>query len=273
MSANDTVGKTLLVAFLLCIACSVLVSASVVMLKDKQQENKELDRKRNILAAAGLLEPGKNVETLFQSVEVKVVDFKTGEYVEMADPQNYDQRKAAKDPKQNMRLQAGEDIAGIKRRAPYGTVYLAKNSSGAVERIILPIHGYGLWSTLYGFLALEKDAETVAGLGFYEHAETPGLGGEVDNPQWKAQWLGKKIYDGSGNPAISMFKGQVTSATPDAEHKFDALAGATLTSRGVENLVNFWTGELGFGPYLKKLKSSAELNSDLTVTTPGIVAE
>src|SRR5690606_8511703 len=125
----------------------------------------------------------------------RIVDLDTGEYVEpeivgRKEALAYDQRKAAKDPKLSSALPGDIDIASIKRRVKYAKVYLVQNE-GELEKIILPVSGYGLWSTLHGFIALEKDANTIVGLGFYEHAETPGLGGEVDNPRWKAVWQGK----------------------------------------------------------------------------------
>lgn len=254
--SNDSVSKTLTVALLLCVVCSVLVSLSAVGLKPLQQQNKELDRKKNILAAADLLDPSVPVVEAFKSIEAKLVDFDSGDYVSEVDASTYDQRRAAGDPSRSRALAGKEDVAGIKRRANYGLVYLARDEAGAVSKIILPVKGYGLWSTLYGFLALEADAMTVAGLGFYEHAETPGLGGEVDNPEWKKQWVGKRVLNDAGEPAIEMFKGKVLPSTPNGEHKFDALSGATLTSRGVENLMRFWVSDLGYGPYLKRLRKS-----------------
>ena len=118
--------------------------------------------------------------------------------------------------------------------------------------MVLPIHGYGLWSTLYGFIALEGDLETIVGLGFYSHGETPGLGGEVDNPSWKAQWVGKKLYDSQGELAIQVVKGK---AAPGDVNSVDGLSGATLTSRGVSNLVNFWLGDDAFGTFLSTAKA------------------
>ena len=90
-------------------------------------------------------------------------------------------------------------------------------------------------------------------MGFYEHAETPGLGGEVDNPLWKAKWIGKEIYNPQGEVAIQLLKGGVGPATSNAQYKVDSLAGATLTSRGVENLVHYWLGDNGFKPFLKHI--------------------
>ena len=267
MSSNDSTGKTLLVATLLCIVCSIVVSTAAVALKGQQVQNKLQDKNRNILAAANMLEPGKSVQEIFKNrLEVKLVNLDTGEYLTpekateqwqqeaLQNPVAYDQRKAAKTPEKNEVLSGKEDIANIKRQAKYATVYLAKDEQGKVETIILPVHGYGLWSTLYGFLALETDTTTVVGLGFYEHAETPGLGGEVDNPNWKALWPGKKVYDEDGDVSIRLVKGSVDPSTPNAEHKVDALGGATLTSNGVQNLLHFWLGENGFGPYLQKVR-------------------
>jgi Na+-transporting NADH:ubiquinone oxidoreductase subunit C len=106
---------------------------------------------------------------------------------------------------------------------------------------------------LYGFVALESDANTIAGLGFYEHGETPGLGGEVDNPRWKALWEGKRAYR-DGQVAINVAKGAVNPQSSGANWQVDGLSGATLTSRGVSNLVQFWLGAEGFQPYLTNLR-------------------
>lgn len=253
MSAkNESVGKTLLVAFLVCVVCGVVVATAAVSLRPVQTKNQLLDKRKNILQAAGLYEAGVDVNEVFKSIEHRFVDIDTGEYVEM--PESYDQRKAASDPKLSERLSSEEDIASIKRQAKVAEVFLARKDNGELSRIILPVHGYGLWSTLYGFLALEPDANTIKGLGFYEHAETPGLGGEVDNPKWKALWKGKKLYGEQGEVEIQVIKGTVNSKTPNAEHKVDGLAGATLTSNGVSNLLRFWVGENGFGPYLKRMQ-------------------
>jgi Na+-transporting NADH:ubiquinone oxidoreductase subunit C len=254
VSSNDSVKKTLIVAFCLCIVCSVIVSTAAVVLKPAQEVNKTLDRKRNILAAAGMLQEGVSVEEQFKQVRARVVDLRTGRFADDVDPAEYDQRKAAKDPALSDRLTAEQDQAKISRREHYAIIYLVEDANGDVDKIILPMHGYGLWSTLYGFLALESDGNTVAGLGFYEHAETPGLGGEVDNPRWKAFWPGKQVYR-DGQVEIGLIKGSVDPGNANAAWQIDGLAGATLTANGVTNLVQFWLGENGFQPFLDNLKS------------------
>lgn len=253
MASNDSISKTIIVALALCIVCSVIVSTAAVMLRPAQQANKDLDRKTNILAAAGMLKDGVSVEEQFARIKTRAVDMATGKFTDAVDVETYDQRKASKDPAMSTDL-GDDDLAKIGRRAKYSLVYVVESESG-IDKIILPIKGYGLWSTLYGFVALESDLNTVAGLGFYEHAETPGLGGEVDNPNWKAQWVGKKSYDAENKQALTVIKGSVDNSRPEAIHQVDGLSGATLTSRGVDHLIKFWMGDDGFAPFLANLRA------------------
>jgi len=264
MSANnDSIQKTILVAVLLCLVCSIIVAGSAVSLKPIQVKNKLEDKKKNILAAAGLLVPGESIDEQFKQVTTRIVNLETGEYATEAElgklaeagypVATFDQKKLAKDPKFSEKLAGSEDPASIKRQEEYAAVYLVEKE-GQIDRIILPVHGYGLWSTLYGFVALEGDAETIAGLGFYSHAETPGLGGEIDNPSWKATWKGKQLYNDSGALAIDVIKGKVDPSSPKAKNQVDGLSGATLTSKGVANLMQFWLGEQGFAAYLASFK-------------------
>jgi Na+-transporting NADH:ubiquinone oxidoreductase subunit C len=130
-------------------------------------------------------------------------------------------------------------------------VFLIKQpGSDKIQQVVLPVYGKGLWGTLYGYLALKSDLETIQGITFYSHKETPGLGGEVDNPLWKAQWDGRKLFDENGKPASLVFKGTAPSDDPYA---VDGLSGATITSRGVTNLIRYWASDEGYGPFLKKL--------------------
>ncbi|OOY69427.1 Na(+)-translocating NADH-quinone reductase subunit C [Solemya velum gill symbiont] len=251
---NDSQTKTIVVALALCLVCSIIVAAAAVGLRPLQEANKALDKQRYILSVAGLDISGNIQATFDQSIETRLVDLASGDYVEEMDAAGYDQRKAAKDPQQNLTLSSDVDIASIKARAKIASIYLVKNGD-TITRVILPVHGYGLWSTLYGFLAIEPDGNSVYGLKFYDHAETPGLGGEVDNPKWQAKWNGKQLLDANGKQALNVLKGNVSPDSKFFQHEIDGLAGATLTSRGVSNLVRFWTGANGFGPYLTKFKN------------------
>ncbi len=211
--SNDSIKKTLLVTILLSLVCSVVVSAAAVFLKPKQDLNKVVDVQRNILAISGLTDnagalTNMQVAELFKQIKPRLVNLETGKFVDAseADINAYDQRVAAKDPKESHALAAAQDIASIKRQANVAKVYVIEKG-GKLGTLILPVHGYGLWSTLYGFMALEGDLNTVAGLGFYEHGETPGLGGEVDNPNWKSKWTGKEVYDNKGSVETGRYQG------------------------------------------------------------------
>lgn len=259
---KDSLSNTFVVAIAVCLVCSVIVSGFAVALKPTQQLNKELDQKQNILRAAGLLQEGSNqsadgrgVDELFAEFEIRVVDLESGRYLDDVDPATFDPIKAAKDSSQSMALNAEDDIATLRRRENASLVYI-KRSDGRIDKLVLPVRGYGLWGTLFGYLALEPDLQTISGLGFYTHKETPGLGGEVDNPRWKAQWSGVQLFDAQGAPDIRLVKRRLPESDPQAAYEVDALSGATFTTRGVENLVKFWTGEMGFGPYIARLKAN-----------------
>ncbi len=253
--SNDHPFKIVFVAVVLCLVCAVLVSAAAIGLRPQQAANALLAKQTNILQVAGLYQTGADVREVFnEQIEQRVVDLRTGTFTDEVDPATYDARDAVRDPELSSSLGRDEDLAQIGRQAHYATVYLVKNGDG-YESVILPIHGYGLWSTLYGFVALKPDGNEVIGLQFYEHAETPGLGGEVDNPSWRGQWPGKLLYDESGALQVKVVK---TGAS--GPHEVDGLAGATLTSSGVSNLVRFWAGDNGFGPFLKSLEQELAAN-------------
>ncbi|NNC99758.1 MAG: Na(+)-translocating NADH-quinone reductase subunit C [Gammaproteobacteria bacterium] len=264
---NDNMAKTIGMATLICLVCSIVVSTSATVLKPKQVLNQELDKKRNILSVAGIADNSKSVEELFKQIEPRVVDLQTGEYTDAVDAETYDQLKASKDPDYRVELSADEDIAGIGGRAKYANVYLLKDGE-KLEKIIIPIKGYGLWSTLYGFLALEGDARTVGGITFYDHKETPGLGGEIENKKWQASWQGKQVVNQQGQAVLGLIKGNVSPESPDAKYQIDGLAGATLTSVGVTNMIQFWAGENGFGPYLERIRGAASATEGGAASKP-----
>lgn len=246
----DSVPKTLTVAVSLCLAASMIVSAAAVSLRPVQDANKLRDKQINILQVAGRYDPEVKIADAFAEFEPHVLELASGSFTEEFDPKTFDDKAASSDPALSVALDT--DPASIGRKSRYKTVYLLRDTDGSVDKVILPVKGYGLWSTLYGFIAVEEDANTIFGLQFYDHAETPGLGAEVDNPRWKALWNGKKIADESGAIAITVAK---TPPPAGRDYHVDALSGATLTSAGVDNLVQFWLGEEGFGPFLTKLKA------------------
>ncbi len=267
MARRDTTSNTLLTATVLCVVCSFVVSVAAVGLKKKQDENKDLDRKVNILNAAGLAtgEFGKaagelsieQIDQLYERVGEILVDLETGKLVTDIDVATYDPREAAAKDELSTEVDGSEFDPGVARREKVAKVYIVKKpGEEGFQQIVLPVYGKGLWSTLYGYLALKSDLHTIQGLNYYEHAETPGLGGEVDNPAWKAQWEDQQLFDPSGKPAAEVFKGTAPSDNPYA---VDGLSGATITSRGVTNLIRYWASEDGYGPFLTELKNNPSI--------------
>ena len=253
---RNAVRYTVLFSAAVCVVCAVLVSGSAVLLRERQAVNVELDRKKNVLMVAGIMSdtedlPAEEVERRFASFEVVAVDLRTGTEDPAFAVAGYDQQRAAADPQSSH--PAPPNTAQIARLPNHVLVYKKLDEAGQLELLILPVEGKGLWSTMYGYLALESDLETIRGLTFYQHGETPGLGGEVDNPRWKQLWPGRVAFD-DGQPVIEVTRGQAGSFEIDP-HRVDGLAGATLTSRGVTSLLRFWLGEQGFGPYLGRLRT------------------
>lgn len=266
---------TLGFAGVVCIVCSIVVSGTSVLLRDRQQKNMLLERQRNVLGVTGLADDpqrlsSEKVRRYFDSapdiddpwfVEEIVVDLETGlpaETDKLTLP--FDMARAARDPEMSRPVD-GEHARGAQIRtvSQYGTVYLVRKRGEVddVLQIVIIIRGQGLWSTMAGYLALESDGKTIRGITFYEHGETPGLGGEIDNPAWQSRWKGRIAYDSEGSPALVMRKG---GAGPPGEdpHGFDGLSGATITARAVQHTVNFWLGPHGYGPFLKRFSGEKD---------------
>lgn len=260
--SQDSAFKTIGVATGICLFCSLFVSVAAVKLSARQLENKQLDKIKNILQVADLADSGQDPMQVFEErIKPVLVDLSTGNEVpqdqfdDKLNPTDFDVKALSGNPKYSHEIPADQDIAGIRRQTNCMVVYKLMQAD-TLEKLILPIYGKGLWSTLYGFLALEKDLQTVSGITFYEHQETPGLGGEVDNPNWKAGWKEKQAFDAQGDVVIKVIKGQVNAANPTANRQIDGLSGATLTTRGVDNFIQFWLGEHGYSPFLKQLREA-----------------
>jgi Na+-transporting NADH:ubiquinone oxidoreductase subunit C len=241
---KETLGKTVGIVVAVCLVCSIVVSGAAVGLRELQNINAAKDKQSKILEAAGIETTAEcNVLCTFDKfVEVKYVELSTGQYVEVAE--DFDMYKAAN--KEEYTVKVENSNVGFQRRSSVASVYLVKETNGKVSRVVLPVHGSGLWDLMYGFLAIDADGNTVREMVYYQHKETPGLGAEILNPAWKAKWDGKKLFK-DGQVAIDVQK----NANPNNEYAVDALSGATLTSNGVENTLHYWLGENGFGPYLK----------------------
>ena len=271
---RDNVFYIIGFCLLVSLVCSVLVSSAAVGLKPLQQANEILDQQKKVLAVAGLIKDGEfispeKVQDLFSKrIKSVVVDLDKDEIDASENPSTYNQQKAKSDPTKSK--VAPKNSAGIQRVPNKALVYYVSKTEMStdgkgftLEQYIFPIEGKGLWSTLYGYIALSPTGNVIKGLTFYKHGETPGLGGEVDNPNWKALWKDRLVYGPKGSkaaswkePKISVIKG--TAGTPvDTPHKVDGLSGATITSKGVSNLIKFWLGDEGFGPFIRRVTANA----------------
>jgi Na+-transporting NADH:ubiquinone oxidoreductase subunit C len=276
---KDSLPNTFLVATTLCLTCALIVSAASVSLRPLQLENAQRDRRNNILQVSGFtpeeIKEDGGIKKVFESrFDVEIIDLDTGDdaRVECQDAMNkakdkevnlgeeYDQLWASKlNPEKGLseKLDKKADVCGIKSREKYSEVFIMKSLEGKPELYVFPVRGNGLWSLMQGYLAVKPDFQTVVGLTFYQQAETPGLGGEVQNPDWKALWKDKKIYD-DGEVKLAVIKGNKAGN----DYGVDALSGATITSNGVTNMIDFWMGSKGFGPYIEKMKNEDSSNTN-----------
>jgi Na+-transporting NADH:ubiquinone oxidoreductase subunit C len=272
--ASDSIKKTIGVALAVCLVSSILVTGVFVILKPIQIENRKIDKLKNILNAGGIkFSEDDNIEELFKKrIEPQIIDLKKGKVKKnfsdeetILKPENFDIKRVARDVKFSSLIDAKNDLASIKRVPNYAIIYLVKDKNNNILRRIFPIYGKGLWSTMYGLIAFNKDMSKIEMFNFYEHGETPGLGGEVDNPDWKAKWQGKNAFDFSNFKAplkLQVIKAKVNDKTPNKNYKIDGLSGSTLTTKGVDRLVRFWLGEnkepdkwgtVGYGRYIKNI--------------------
>lgn len=252
-------------ALAVCLVCSLAVSSLAVALDERIDANKRLDQQLNILRVAGMIgadeKPSREeADALFGEggvIETLIVSRTSGEVLEKPDfvgiDSMYRNSKAADTSTTTAELLEGTPAAADARktqiaRLPDQLVIYHVTAPGK-ECYVLPFWGNGLWSTMKGFLAVESDLTTVKGLTYAEHGETPGLGGEVDNPNWKAQWPGKLLWGEDGAVDIDVVK---AGTVKRPEHQVDGISGATITSVAVGASLRVWLGEYGYGSWFDR---------------------
>ena len=208
---------TLVFTSIVTIVLGFFLALAADGLRDLQDLNVENDMKKNILLSLGF-KPGAetpwtsdDIQKLFEeNIEALVLDA-SGQRTE-------------KDPKE---IDTEKDLEFL-------PIYL-KKIGDEVGGYAIPIAGKGLWSTLYGYFAIEPDGRTVKGITFYKHGETPGLGGEVDKAWFQQNFIGKRFVDENDQLlGIHVIKGKVQSDDQEAYHKVDGISGATMTGKGLE---------------------------------------
>lgn len=257
---NESPLKALIVVTATALVCSVLVTVTAVTLQPIQRAYRDLERNRYIVRISGLLDSvddvsDRQVIAAFRDLDARIVDLDRGIFDDTFNPDTFDMRKAAVDPELSVTIPADQDVAGLGRRSRFATVFLVRNDD-ELERIIVPVYGPGMWSTLRGFLALENDLTTVADITFYAQAETAGIGDRILRADWQARWRGRKLYDEMNTLRFKIAKGAVDLGAPDAIYEVDGLTGATVTTDGVTNLVRYWFGPHGFAPFLKNYSTT-----------------
>ena len=281
---KDQPINTAIVAGGLCLVCALVVSTAASALKTTQENNKTLDLKKNLLVVTGFgddaLASRESIEQAFEeNFEPIIIDMQTGEpaldacmaalkeigkdWNEDEVLEKYDQfamaktkQKAVSDP-----IDKKEDPANVKYREKFSHVYILNDENGEPKTYVFPVRGYGLWSMMRGFLAVKPDFQTVEGIVFYDQAETPGLGGEVKSERFVTQWPGKQIYAEDGEVQIRVIKGA------DDDHSIDALSGATITSNGVTNAMEYWMGPQGFKNFIDRQKGLTPSDDEETQTS------
>lgn len=227
---------TIIFTSIVTIILGLVISVIADSLRSKQEINEELDIKKNILSVLGYSQAGgqwtnDTVQSIYDSSVKEIYINSKGSQVQQTVEQNDKTLK----------------------------IYQSMNN-GLISGYAIPISGKGLWGTMYGYFAIEPDAETVKGITFYKHKETPGLGGEVDKDWFKNNFVGKKLTDNSGDlVSIEVIKGYVTNSTPNSDHKVDGISGATVTGKGI---TNFLKKDLQkYEPYFAKLRKLNQIDS------------
>jgi len=214
-------------AAVVCVACSLLLSGTSALLKQRQDAMVELDRKRNVLKAFGepvTDETGRprsaaEVDRVFAGhIREIILDGETGNVLEGLSSRDVPREELEK--KQKLPLYRWEE-------------------NGRVTRTAFPISGKGLWSTIYGYMALDESLSRILGVTFYRHGETPGLGGEIATDEFQQRFTGKRVFKDGQLQRIEVVKGAVATRYPEGnDHAVDGISGATLTGRGLNQFIN-----------------------------------
>jgi Na+-transporting NADH:ubiquinone oxidoreductase subunit C len=244
---NESRPKVLIVAFLVSAVCALLVSGATVILRPIQTANRAAEEQarietlvRGIPGMAALLEEaGGTLSTV-------VIDLDTGRAATDVTPATLE--TALADPANWTALDAGKDLAGLGQRPDIAQVFLLRQGE-TVSLILLPLAAQGYNGRIEAILALQGDMNTVAGIAVTRHAETPGLGGRIEEAAWQADWPGTEIRDPGGEIRFAVARG--TSST---RYEVDGITGATRTSNAVTRMVRFWLGSDGYGPLIDAIK-------------------
>lgn len=252
--------RTLVVTLILTTICAFLVTSAATLLKPRQQAWLAVEQNRSIIAAAGLaadaraLTPGE-VVALFGNLDAQLIELETGTPSRAADPITFRFFDATAEEADAYRIPPALDAAQLGVRPKTAPVYLLRDGT-ALKRVILPVYGAGMWSTISAYIALEGDLNTIASLYFYRHGETPGIGDQIEGAEWRRHWTGKEVRDDAG--VVKLELKQESATKQAAIHQIDGISGATVTTSAVVSMMQYWLGDDGYGPYLNRLAGESE---------------
>ena len=257
---KDSPRNAFFVVMVTALVCSSLVSAAVVVLRPIQLNNQMLEQSRNIMQLTGLLPADQVIDDedmleLYKSLDIRIINIDEADYVDEIDPVTFNTRLALNDPDLSVAIPSELDLASLGRRTRFTPVYMIWDDDG-LDRVILPVRGNGMWSMLYGYIALEPDFNTISGMTFYEQNETPGLGDQITHGHWLEQWQGRQIYDDAGNLRFRINEGVVQPGSTASQFEVDALTGATVTGDAVTSMVHYWFGPHGYQGILLALRDN-----------------
>jgi len=250
---NESLSKTLLVALAVIFLCSLMVSGAITLLRPIQLEQRAPQNLLYILQTAGLVDFSKTqlkqVEVFeqFKKVEIRILDLNKSSLVNKTEKKDYYYRQSMSDPSACTKLIKKDDLAQLEQR-PHKIPTYWIHSAISKTKLVVPIYGKGMWSMIHGYIALEKDFNTISGIYFYEQGDTPGIGELIQDPKWLASWQGKQLYNVEGILTLSVNTNDSLSST----HQVDGITGATKTVIGVNNLIQFWFGNHGYRKFLLK---------------------
>jgi Na+-transporting NADH:ubiquinone oxidoreductase subunit C len=270
---NDSPKKALLVVFLVALFCSVLVSVASILLKPIQQRNQLIERSKNVISLTGLVEDSAALsnDAILEAInllDIRVINIDSGEFASDFNAAEFDSRAVVNDPELSIAIPTELDIASLSRRSRYEIIYLVWDGN-TLSRVILPIVGTGMWSTIRGYIALQNDLNTIAAVSFYEQTETAGLGDQIERPDWQAQWQGRKLFDSQGRFRFRIGPGTIAPNSPASSYQVDSLSGATVTSDAVTRIVAYWFGANGYKRFLDQLDAQPAVKAAAADATGG----
>jgi Na+-transporting NADH:ubiquinone oxidoreductase subunit C len=232
-------GYIVMYAAIITLVCGGLLAFASISLKDKQDANIALEQKKNILSSVITLQEGIDINDLYsKKVKSFVIDF-NGNVKEGVKPEQVVVAAEYKKKPEDRLLPIYE--------------FQSEADPTKVEFAVMPVYGYGLWNNIWGFVAVKSDFNTIQGVKFSHQGETPGLGARIESEEVQERFKGKTIFENGTLTAVAIQKGEGKDYSKDP-HKVDGMSGATLTGKGVNNMLKDYLAS--YQNYLKKKSSS-----------------